>query len=49
MAHATKTQLISKKTCVAVRSAFHSLEQAVLIHNAWTLEDLVPLNAWCAM
>ena len=30
--------------CVAVQSAFHSLEQAVLIHNAWTLEDLVPLK-----
>jgi cell pole-organizing protein PopZ len=45
MAHATKTQeLISKETCVAVRSAFHSLEQAVLIHNTWTLEDLVPLK-----
>jgi cell pole-organizing protein PopZ len=45
MAQAAKTQeLISKETCVAVQSAFHSLEQAVLIHNAWTLEDLVPLK-----
>ncbi len=43
MAQAAKTQeLISKETCVAVQSAFHSLEQAVLVHNAWTLEDLVP-------
>ena len=45
MAQAAKTQeLISKETCVAVQSAFHSLEQAVLIHNAWTLEDLMPLK-----
>jgi uncharacterized protein len=45
MAQAAGTQeLISKETRVAVQSAFHSLEQAVLIHNAWTLEDLVPLE-----
>jgi hypothetical protein len=45
MAQAANTQeLISKETRVAVQSAFHSLEQAVLIHNAWTLEDLVPLK-----
>jgi cell pole-organizing protein PopZ len=45
MAQAAKKQeLISKETGVAVQSAFHALEQAVLIHNAWTLEDLVPLK-----
>ncbi len=45
MAQAAKNQeLISKETRVAVQSAFHALDQAVLIHNAWTLEDLVPLK-----
>jgi len=27
-----------------VQSAFHALDQAILIHNAWTLDDLVPLK-----
>ena len=45
MAQAAKKQeLISKETGVAVQSAFHTLEQAFLVHNAWTLEDLVPLK-----
>ena len=55
MAQAAKKQeLISKETGVAVQSAFHAPEQAVRIHNAWTLEDLVPLKGmacemrWCA-
>jgi cell pole-organizing protein PopZ len=31
-------------TALAVQSAFHALDQAILIHNAWTLDDLVPLK-----
>ena len=45
MAQTAKTQeLISKETRITVQSAFHALDQAILIHNAWTLEDLVPLR-----
>jgi hypothetical protein len=43
MAQAVK-QLISGETRVVVQSAFHALEQAILIRNAWTLEDLLPLQ-----
>ena len=41
---ANKQELISKQTALAVQSAFHALDQAILIHNAWTLDDLVPLK-----
>ena len=34
-------QLISKASSAAVDSAFNSLAQTVLVHNARTLEDLV--------
>jgi hypothetical protein len=45
MTDAAKNQeLISKETGLAVQSAYHALDQAVLIHNAWTLDDLVPLK-----
>jgi uncharacterized protein len=45
MAQAAKKQeLISKEAGLAVQSAFHALDQAVLIHNAWTLDDLMPLK-----
>lgn len=36
-----RAQLISKETSAAVDSAFNSLAQTVLVHNARTLEDLV--------
>ena len=41
---ANKQELISKQTALAVQSAFHALDQAILIHNAWTLDDLVPFK-----
>jgi len=36
-----RTQLISSATSAAVDSAFNTLAQTVLVHNARTLEDLV--------
>ena len=41
---ANKQELISKQTALAVQSAFPALDQAILIHNAWTLDDSVPLK-----